>query len=266
MRSALLLPLVLVGCKKPVEAPEDLDSLLHFLWATYETGSDEELLAAAANLGPLVQEASSGLVSHLTDAEQATVDLDPPRDIALATGVFVAGPMACPMAPLERILYALEQEQIYEEATGKESYDAYERHYTSDFAAYEARTEPYLTWQTTYTVTPVFSTYTAVISGGMRFVPEVDGVGPMVIQRSWLPSPAVFENDDGPDYFDQDYQLDVLLPDGDDASVHAYATWRDLRSAGLQDESAGVQGLLIGGLEDYDRDTEVVCATGAFDE
>lgn len=264
MRAALLLPLLLVGCKKPVEAPEDLDSLFHFFWSTYAEGTDEELRAAAANLAPLLQEPLSGVVTHLSDAEQATVELDPARDVALATGVFVAGPVDCAMGPLERIYYDLEQERIYEEATGKEAYDAYERHYTNDFDAYVARTAPYLTWQTTYTVTPVLATYTAVISGGMRFVPEADGVGPIVIQRSWLPSPAVFENDDGPDYFDQDYQLDVVLPDGD-TSVHAYATWRDLQSAGLQDESAGVQNLLIDGLEDYDRDTEVVCATGNFD-
>lgn len=254
--------LLLSACAKPVDAPEDLDELFHYVWSRYEDGTDEEILAAAANLDPLIQEHGEGIVSDLTEAEQATVDLGSPRDPAEATGMFVSGPLDCAFADTERLLYALDQEGLYETATGEQSYDAYDRVYTSDLDAYEARETNFLTWTTTYTVTPLFTTYTAVISGSMRYVPEADGVGPVVIQRSYLPDPAVMEGDTE-DYFDQDYQLDIVLPKGD-ISAHAYTFWRDLQSAGLDDESTGVQNLLIDGLNDFYVDAETVCAAGGF--
>lgn len=254
--------LFLLACRHPVDAPEDLDALFHWYWDKYEDGTDEELLAAAVNLEPLIQAESTGLVTVLTQEEQDTVEMQGEQDPAEATGMFVAGPIDCDFGDFERLMYALDQEGLYEAATGKESYIAYDRVYTSDLDAYEARETPFLTWTTTYTVKPVLTTYTAVISGSIRFVPEADGVGPLVIQRSYLPSPATFESNTN-DFFEQDYQLDIVLPKGD-ISAHAYAFWRDLQSAGLEDESAGVQNLLIDGLVDYYHDSEAVCAMGGF--
>ncbi len=257
-----MLLVLLVSCAKPIDAPKDLDALFHYLWLNYQTGSDAEMLAAAANLDPLIGEASDGLLTPLSDAEQATVDVLSGQDVAEATGWFVAGPLGCPFDDTEKILYALDQEGLYESATGKESYVAYDRVYTSDIDAYVARQTPFVTWTTTYTVTPVFTTYTAEISGSMRYVPEQDGVGPMVLQRSYLPEIATFEAETQ-DFFEQDYQLDVVLPSGNSA-VHGYANWRDLQSAGLEDESGGVQNLLIDGLVDYYDDLGTVCAAGGF--
>lgn len=255
---------LLVACAEPpVEAPEDLDSLFHWFFANYETATDEEVRAAADNLLPLVQEATRGTVTDLTDDEQATVELDPARDVADVTGIYITGPVGCTIADMEAVHYALDQEGLYETATGEESYIAYDRVYTSDLAAYEAREEPFLAWETTYTIAPVTEEYTAVIDGGMRYVAEADGVGPVVLDRAYLPSPATFTNPETSDYFGQDYQMDIMLPDGD-ASVHAYAVWRDLSSLSLTDESEGVQNLILDGLEDFDRDTELVCAAGGF--
>lgn len=257
----MILPLLL-ACAKPVAAPDDLDALFHYLWVNYQGGTDEALLAAAANLDPLIGEPSDGLVTGLSADEQATVDVRSGQDVAEATGWFVAGPLGCPFDDTEKILYALDQEGLYESATGRESYVAYDRVYTSDIDAYVVRETPFLTWTTTYTVTPVFTTYTAVISGSMRYVQEQDGVGPMVLQRSYLPEIATFEGETQ-DFFEQDYQLDIVLPAGG-SSVHGYANWRDLQSAGLEDESAGVQNLLIDGLVDYYADLGTVCAAGGF--
>lgn len=254
--------LLLLACKQPDQAPEDLDALFHWFWTHYDTGTDEELRAGGANLAPLIEAASQGLVTNLDKEEQDLVELDQPGDPAEATGVYVAGPMACTLEDLEAIYSHVDQEELFESATGRESYDAYERHYTSDFDAYMARTTPFLTWVTTYTVTPVLSTYTAVIDGGMRFIPAGEEGESLVVQRSVLPAPATFEGNSN-DFFEQDYQLDIIIPVGS-AAAHAYVTWRDLQSAGLEDESNGVQNILLDGLEDYDRDTEVVCAIGGF--
>ncbi len=265
MRPTLLLTtgvLLLSGCKPHSDAPEDLDALYHYLWLNYDSGTDEDLLAAAANLDPLITEAGNGLLTGITEEEQATVDVRSGQDPAEATGWFVAGPLACAFDDTERLLYALDQEGLFEDALGKDSYEAYDRVYTSDIDAYVARETAFVTWTTTYTVQPVFSTYTAVISGSMRYVPEQDGVGPMVIQRSYLPDIATFEGDTE-DFFEQDYQLDVVLP-ATDGAKHGYANWRDLKSAGLEDEDTGVQNLLIDGLETYYKNLDTVCAAGGF--
>lgn len=257
--------LLLVGCARPVEAPTDLDTLFHWFFVNRDTATEEELHAAAANLLPFAREVSRGTVTDLTAEEQGTVTMATAADPAEATGIFITGPVACPFDDLERIHYALDQEGLYETATGDEdTYIEYTRAYTSDLAAYEARQIPTLAWDTTYKVAPVTVAYTAEIEGGMRFVPAADdeGAGPVVIERAHLPSPALFENgtaEQGGDFFAQDYQVDIMLPDGD-GSVHAYAVWRDLSSLGLTDESDGVQNLILDGLEDFDRDTELVCA------
>lgn len=260
-----MLLLVLAACEKPVEAPEDLDGLAHFFFARYDTATDEELRVAANNLAPLVQEATRGLVTDLSDEEQATVPTVPPGDPADATGMYITGPIACAFEDLEVVNYALDQEGLYEAVTGDEEYIQYSRRYTSDLAAYEARQEPFLTWVTEYTVQPVpiSPAYSATIDGGMRYVPADDeGAGPVVLSRSVLRTPAVFA-DETEDFFAQDYQIDVMLPDGD-GSVHLYVAWRDLSNFGQTDETEGVQNLLLDGYEDFDRDTEGVCAAGGF--
>jgi hypothetical protein len=258
-----MLVLALVACAPREPAPEDLDGLFHWFLANYETASDEEILAAAANLEPLISDPSRGLVTAITPEEQATTGVEHGEDPAEATGIFVAGPVACDFGDYERVHYALDQEGLYETATGDDNkYVAYDRVYTSDLDAYESRETPYLTWDTTYTAKPVLTEYTALIKGGMRYVPGDDTRGPVVLNRAILPNHATFEVETS-DYFEQDYQLDILLPAGE-GSIHGYAVWRDLSSATLTDESAGVQTLLLDGFEDYDRETELVCAAGGF--
>jgi hypothetical protein len=243
----------------PVEAPDDLDGLFHYFFLNYASATDAELSAAALKLAPLVNEATRGTVSDLTEAEQDTLtELVEVGDPAEATGIYITGPVACDWLPFEQIHYDTEQEALYEEASGEEKYIAYDRVYTSDLPAYEARTEPYLSWDTTYTINPVAAEYTAHIDGGMRYVPATEDFDAFVVERNSLPQPATFEAE-GSDYFAQDYQLDVLLPTAT-GSAHAYAVWRDLSSLTLTDESEGVQNLILDGLEEFDRDTETICA------
>jgi hypothetical protein len=252
---------VLTACATPEKASEEIDGSLHWFFANFETATDDEMRDAVLDLDLGV--AATGTVGDLTADEQATVELDSPRDIADVTGLFITGPVACTFEDNEIVHLLLDQNGVYEEATGKPPYDEYERVYTSDDAAYLARETSFLWWETTYTVTPVFQQYTAFIVAGVRYVPEKDGVGPILIERDHLPSPATMTGQTE-DFFDQDYQIDIVVPDGEDSTLHAYAMWRDLQSAGLQDEDKGVQNLLLDGLDDFDRDTEKVCALGNF--
>ncbi len=252
----------LLACAEPIEAPADLDGLLHWFFVHWEDATDAEIRVAATNLAPLVPTASRGTVTPLTETEQSTVALVGEQDIAEATGIFVTGPVACSFADLERVRYALDQEGLYEAVTGDEEYIAYDRVYQSDVDAYEARSVPSLTWRTVYSIKPVTTAYTAEVEGAIRFVSEGDEGGPVAVERAFLPSPATFTAETA-DYFEQDYQVDILLP-AEEGSVHAYGVWRDLSSLGLTDESDGVQNLILDGLEQYDRDTELVCAAGGF--
>jgi hypothetical protein len=255
--------LTLLACAgPPEEAPTDLDALLHWFFVNRDTATEEELRAAADNLRPLITEPTRGTVSLLTTEEQGVVEMAVPADPANATGIYVAGPVDCSLEDMERVRYALDQEGLYESATGDEAYIDYSRVYLNSIEDYEARTSTSLEWETTYTVKPVLSEYTAVILGGLRGVPATEDATRVVVDRAHLPSPAVFVAEGG-DYFDQDYQLDVMLADGD-TSIHIYAVWRDLESATLPDESDGVQNLMMNGFEDFDRDTELVCAAQAF--
>lgn len=254
-----LLPLLL-GCAKPVEAPEDLDGLVHYLWQRYDDGSDEELRAALANLEPLVAEVQEGTLTDLTAAEADVVprgDADP----ADAQGMYLARDVDCALAPLEEILYDLDQKGLYEAATGDDVYERYDRAYTTDFDAYVARTAPQLGWDVTYVPSPsVVAAYTAEVSGGLRYVPEADGVGPLLVARTWMPEPATFEEGEN-DSFTQDYQVEVYWTRGD-ATAHVYGMWRELAYLGLTSDDAGVIGLILDGLSDWDDDTEVVCGAG----
>jgi hypothetical protein len=251
----------LLACA-PKEAPTAVDGSLHWFFANFESATDEEMREAVLDLD---MAEGRGIVDDLTADEQATVELDPPRDIGAVTGLFLAGPVACSIEDNETVHLLLDQDGVYTEATGSSSYDAYSRVYTSDADAYFAREENILWWETTYTVTVpiVGTTYTAVIEAGIRYVPEADGVGPIVIERDHLPAPGTMEAENN-DFFDQDYQIDVILPDGLGASKHAYAVWRDAVLGGLADEEDFTQTVMLDGLEDYDRDTEKVCELGNF--
>lgn len=250
---------VLVACKHPEPAPEAVDGSLRWFFANFETATDEEMRDA---LGELDFAEDQGVLDPLTAEEQATVELDGDKDPAKATGLFIAGPMTCTFEDLEATHWYPDQEALYEDRTGGERYDEYDRQFTTDLDAYLARETPYVWWETTYTVTVALSTYTAFVVAGLRYVPEADGVGPIVIERDFMPSPAEFAGETD-NYMEQDYQIEVLVPDGD-TSRHAYAMWRDLRSFGIEDEDEGAQNLILDGLEDFDRDTEKVCEVGGF--
>lgn len=258
-----MFPLVLAlsACREPVEAPADLDGLVRFFWAEYDGGSDEALRVAASNLDAIFAD-GKGTVGALSDAEAAVVEVDGAPDLALAHGLYVSRALACDLAPLEEILYDLDQEGIYEAATGEEAYDAYDRAYTTDLDAYVAREAPQVAWDVTY-VAPdsMLPRYTARVLGGLRWVPAPAegeaGIGPVLLARTWMPAPAVF--DEGSHRFDQDYQVEVYWA-RDGQTAHLYGMWRELEYFGMTLENDGVKSLILDGLYDFDDDTEAVCA------
>lgn len=283
MRTSAWLLLALAACKPVEEAPADIAELLSRLWLAWPEGSDEELGNLALSLADLADE--DALLDGHIDGEHTRfgaehlemVTLGPPPDDdgswtppdpAAARALFILNRYTCELDQLERILYHLEQGELYN------SYDTYERSYLGDIDAYKARRETRIGWEGLATASyPIVGSYEQALVGNMRRAPlpseqppgrEGDlpawTPGDFLTTRTWLPFPASF-NQDGRSY-EQDYQLEMYIPwDGD--IIHLYGVWRQVDFGPLGDiEGTAVSRTLLNGLVGWDRDTEKLCEQG----
>lgn len=272
----LSLSTVLAGaCGPVVEAPEDLSGLFKDVWngwpeADAETFGvyaeamvdllDEEALAAAVE---------SGGQTRLTKGDLDVVDLYAPDDDdgswsmpdpEDARPVYIAKRFPCSLDQLEKVLYHLDQNDLYNE------YISYERTYTSSFADYTARDTDTITWKAELEATRLGAYYEETLLGGMRRFPlpaelveEHDlPADHLLVTRTWIPHP-VKSNDME---FLQDYQLELYLPWGDDEIIHLYGLWRQLVQGILNFENDAVANVTIGALAEWDDRTTALCAEG----
>ncbi|MBX2804266.1 MAG: hypothetical protein KTR31_41780 [Myxococcales bacterium] len=257
----MLLLTVLLSCKAVDPAPEGLDDVLHYLWQQVDDGSDAQLADALVNLdvavdGGGLEEAFDGSVSRLSTEEAALVGVVD-RDPAQAAGVFLVNTFPCDPAQLERILSYARQDELYEGV-----YESYDRVFDNDREAWLSGADTALTYQVDYTAKLLGSEYAASARGSLRRVPDAEGAtwGDWILQRVWLPTPAVFDNDNRS--MDQDYQLELYWPRGDGRIVHAYGMWRQASyGAGIDMESDATQRILLNNLLDWDDNTEQLCAS-----
>ncbi|MDP2307479.1 MAG: hypothetical protein Q8P18_15740 [Pseudomonadota bacterium] len=248
---------ILLACRQPEAAPRDLDTLAHDLWAHYGSKDDEALRADAIDLRGLIDVAAlplDGTFSDLTGDEAAAAGaagLDPTP----AVGLFTAGFVDCTPEEMERILFATNQDELY-----PGNYTAYQRDYTTDLVAYEARTSNHLAWDATYSVEiPLTGNYTSTILGGVHFATDGDD-GPYLFSTTVMPAPATTDPDTI--VFDIDLQMEVFYPQ-DEGMVHLFGMWRniDLPSGFGTDSDIGVT-LIVNGLHDWDDATTEICAEG----
>lgn len=256
------LSLLIVAACGPLEpAPADLDGLLAYLWTGYDDREDEELQAALANvlaaidLDAVRADPLRGTQSDLEPEDVAHVlDIDPEP----ARGFHLINPLDCELDALESVVVALEQDEQYPQA-----YDAYERTYLTDDAAYRAREAATLDWNVTSTSTfPLYGRYTSELSGGVRRLAD-DGDatpwGDALVSRTWMREPAVWEGD-GNTIFDQDYQIEAWFEVAPGELLHVYGIWRRLQLAeGFDTDGDELVNLTLGGLEDWDDETEALC-------
>ncbi len=265
MRATLPLATLLValiGCRAVPEAPEDVDGLMHHFWQEVGEGEDGDIAQGVINLhaaidGSSLDEVVDGQVSHLDADEVALVGSD--ADPAEAPGIYMVDPIACDLETVDDIVIALEQGELYD------TFDAYERSYTSDEAAYSDREVLTLTWTVQYSVTvPLAGSYTADLTSGARWVPAIDDTlspfGPLLITWSTLAGPAEVDTADG--VFDQDYRVEVYWEPEAGRVLHAEAIWRHMDIGVMSFESEDIQRLVLNGLVDWDAQTEVICADG----
>jgi hypothetical protein len=266
MRPLLSLPLVLTvltGCADLDPAPGDLDGIIHWVWTNYEAAGDDDVELAVRNLhattnAQSLDEAKSGGFSDITMEELAVVGMQDKVDPSATRGMWLLNVIHCPIDQLEKITYALEQNELY---TGV--YDRYMRTYTSDFEAYTARTTPTLSWDVDIWATILGNSYYEKLHGGLRRVTPEGRESPILLARTWMPQPADFEDDSKS--FSQDYQIEVYYERAPGEVVHVYGIWRHMDLGtflGLDTENDEVIATTLGNLEDWDEKTAELCAQG----
>lgn len=251
---------LLAGCKPVEPAPDDLDGLFKWLWNHFEDASDADYAQAAMDLadvsGVLDQalgEAVDGTLTDLTRTEQDAVGMREDADPSVNQGLFLLNRFACTTPKLESIVVELDQMGNYGDA-----YDAYERRYTSDDAAYWARDVSTVSFVSDIEATLLGAAYTESIHGTVRYVDPGDAGVPLVAARYHLPEPAVFGNDDF--FFEQDYQVELYWESAPGELVHLYGLWRLMGFLQTDLSGGNLQRQVLNGLADWDSQTEALCA------
>jgi hypothetical protein len=233
-------------------APEDLDGLVHWLWDNHGAKDEVDWEQTLANfviaLDPL-DELLTGDLSVLS-AEQVSGVRD--ADPSTCRGLVMARRYSCSLSQLEPILYALDQQTLYEGV-----YTDYSRSYTSDLDDYVGRVSPILTWQVSASAELLGVAYTEQLNGGLHFV-DTDAGGPALMAQAWMPGPATFEADGWS--WNQDYQIELWLEPTPGTLWHVYGLWRDMDLGGLGMDNDGVANTTLDGMSDWDTQTEALCA------
>ena len=249
------------ACKGVEPAPDDLDALSTYMWRHFLDEENDALQMGITNLHTIMdvdnfEDLVDGSISNLAQS-----DLDAlgraDQDASLLSGVFFVNKVSCPVSGIEPNVYALAQDELH-----PNTYDAYERVYTSNFDAYVAREENMLTWDTTYDISGFGYEYTAYLESSLRYAAkESDSdFADMIISRTILKDPAYFDEDSTDRGLFQDFQMEIYyqLEDGD--ALHFYGIWREMTLFGettFASESA--QRLVLDGLSDWDNDIEENC-------
>ncbi len=233
-------------------APEDLDGLVHWLWDHHADEEDPGFEEALDNLFEALDPLDEAITGDLTDLSGEQTEDYSEQDPALARGLMLARPFACTLEILAPILYALDQDTQYPDA-----YTAYDRRYSSDLSMFTSGEANRITWEVTASAELMAVAYTEDLVGGLRRVPEEQG-GPALVAWTWIPEPAVFEDDSRS--WSQDYQVEAWIEPQPGTLWHLYGFWRQLDLGGLDMDNDGVASTTLDGMADWDDQTEALCA------
>jgi len=264
-----LVVLLCSACPPPVEpAPKDLDGVIHWFWNNYLEADDASVGDAVNKLhkavkGDSLDESLSGGVTRLVKDELAWVGLDH-KDPSGAVGIYVVNLLDCDLGTIEEMVYELDQKRFF-----PEGYQSYDRRYTSDFEAYRNREEPFLTWHVDIDATisggVINVPYSESIDGGIRYIPDIDDeatpFGASLLAHTYMPNPAVFEDD--VNEWPLDFQISAYYERSPGKVVHLYGIWREMffGGVGLGTEDTWVQNIQFDNLIAWADRLEEICAT-----
>jgi hypothetical protein len=197
-------------------------------------------------------------VTRLTAEE--TASLGTPGDPSLAAGVYMVNRFRCSDTALRDVFLHPDQMALYPGV-----YDTYERDFDGSIDAFKSGEEAVMSWRLDYSATLLGSTYSASTRNHVRQLDQASGQliptdGNVLVWKTHMPEAAVFES--GNRTFDQDYQIDLYFPDGDEM-VHVYAIWRQgFYGAGLTMDSEGIQVITLNNMIRWDDGVEEYCNDG----
>lgn len=257
-----------IACKPPPEAPAEVGALTQFLFA--ETDGDEDSLRSAADqtytyLATLDLDAGvndravtpPALTSDFTDELVLPASFDPETQVAVA----LSGRSTHPIADHQPLAWETNHVCIESDTTKQ-----YVRHILSDLTCFqdgscdtlettnEVRKENFLAniW---YDLKKDFRTFT------------LEDGSTAIVARSWLETQAFTDNGNGS--IDQSFQVEIWLPDPDDATATLRFgamwssvdlsgvgddVWASLVKSGLDEGYANTDNFLDGGDCNNDRD------------
>jgi hypothetical protein len=248
----------------PEQVPGETDGLAHWLWLHYPENDDvtareavDKLLAKAPADVPTNPD--QGLLSDLSPGELALVGLGD-RDPSVAQGMLLFDAIGCDLDALERVLYELDQKQFHPEA-----YATYERSYTSDFSAYQARTEKQLSWRAELQASfiPGGELYTERLRGGLRYLPAADpAAAAYLLGRTYMTEPVVFDSADTS--FSLDFHIEAFAPRPGGGLTHFIGIWRevDIASVGWSSDDVHDVQLMLDSIAGWDQDIAAGCRGG----
>lgn len=258
-----MLLLSLFACKNVEPAPEDIDGLSHYFWQHYDDEEDDALAEGIKNAFIAIdpenlEEPLRGSISDLSLEELTLVGKENEENYENMAGIYFANIINCPISVVEKGVYALNQAERHEG-----DYTEYNREYTSDLDAYEARETNRLYWTTNYSVEQLTKKMSVEIFGETRYTADIDEEqtphGAFFLARGVMGDDALFEGSDDKGMF-QDYQLEVYFQLSENQTVHYFTIWRDvLYAPGMDFSSEGLQNLVLDGMIDWDLDAEAEC-------
>lgn len=264
VRYLMLALTALVGCASYDPAPQELGDLMPFFWENWEGGAEDLMANAVVNLGNATTEVTLGHPLKSILSPMATSRIDSlhlsDRDAGHTAGLLTVTSFKCTLTQLEKILASKDQMAIYPDG----GYITYNRVYTTSDTDYFARKNNFLKWNVDLTATHVYDMSESLV-GGLRYVADRGGgkspFGPAIIQRTYMPSPAVFGD---PDHqWLQDYQIEVYFEREANRIVHAYATWREVHLPLNFDSGKDFyNSQSLSNMVDWDQATEDACAAG----
>ena len=253
---ALALALTLTGCKAVEPAPKELDDLFHWFYDMYEEGTDEQLAEGVRNLHDVIGDVDEDepMDGSITRLSQDQVDASGRSDAKASNmlGIYSVGIVGCSVDGMEDILTYEHQDELFD------VYETYSRDYTSSKKAYLDRDTNVVEWDASYTTSAIGSEFGADLEEGVRRVPKLDEeqspFGAFLLLKRVMPEAADFGDSDKT--FKQDYKVEIYYKRARGQMVHSHGMWRQADfGAGFDQDSEGVQRLLLNGMHDWDEDS-----------
>ena len=239
------------GCKRPAEAPAELDELCAYLYTHIDDDDDEALVAGLENLdvwlAAHLDETLEGYTVENLDQETVNALDDQDRDITGLLGAAVGSDSAFSVTDITMATAIEDQMVVF-----PDTYNEYERTYVTDEDCFEDRSCDTLEVEN-FTISKYAGliTVTSENTGQYRWVETASGVA--MIQRTWLHEPAQIEPAIAA--LQEQFYLTVTLPI-DNGSRRLQATWMIGELIGASVPEAGALNMIINSMQKLSVDLE----------